>query len=225
MRGHHRREIAYELRCAIITCRIHYGATYDDIERKTGVARDTARKIATREIERAGCEDIHEVLACVGDLDRSGRIPRVADGTELSKTIRNTILDNPKLKQHEAVIDKENIVIPGLPEGKRHARSIIENVQHHHTHESDGHEFTDIVRINEISKRFLNEISKAKRKRFCEWALNRINNHNDIFICSDESWHEVGGPLHKKGRISVKEVMSMLYMKILQSSVLCSGEL
>lgn len=107
----------YELRCAIITCRILYGATYDDIERKTGVARDTARKIATRAIERAGCENIHEVLACVGDLDRSGRIPRVADVTELSKTIRNAILENPELKPHEAVIDKENIVIPGLPEG------------------------------------------------------------------------------------------------------------
>lgn len=83
MRGHHGRKIAYELRCAIITCRIPYGATYDYIERKTGVAQNTTRKIATRAIERARCEDIHEVLACVGDLDRSGRIPRVADGTEL----------------------------------------------------------------------------------------------------------------------------------------------
>ena len=87
MRGHHGREIAYELRCATITCRILYGATYDEIERKTRNRTDTARKIATRAIERAGCEDI-QVLACVGDLDRSGRIPRVADRTELSKKIR-----------------------------------------------------------------------------------------------------------------------------------------
>lgn len=122
----------------------------------------------------------------------------------MSKTIRNAIFENPKLKPHEAVIDKENIVIPGLPEGKRPVRSIIENVQHHHTHESDGHEITDILRINEISKPFLNETSKAKRKRFYKWALDRINNHNDIFICSNESWHEVWGPLHKKGRISVQ---------------------
>lgn len=40
-----------------------------------------ARKITTRAIQRAWCENIHEVLACVGDLDRSGRIPRVADVT------------------------------------------------------------------------------------------------------------------------------------------------
>ena len=137
MRGHHGREIAYELRCAIVTCRILYGATYEEIERKTGVRHDTARKIATRAIKRAGCEDINEVLACVGDLDRSGRVPRVADGTKLSRDIQNAILNNPKLKPHEAVIDKENITIPRIPEGKRPARSIIENVQHQHSHEVD----------------------------------------------------------------------------------------
>ena len=82
MRGYHGRKVAYELRRAIITCRILYGATYDEIERKTGVARDTARKIATRATERSGCEDIHKVLACVGKLDRSGRIPRIVEGTE-----------------------------------------------------------------------------------------------------------------------------------------------
>ena len=93
MRGHHGCEIAYELRCAIVACRILYGllygANYEETERKTGVRHDTARKIATRAIKRAGCEDINEVLACVGDLDRSGRVPRVADGTELSRDIQN----------------------------------------------------------------------------------------------------------------------------------------
>lgn len=84
MRGHHGREIAYEPRCAIVTCRILYGATYDEIKRKTGVGH---QKIVTRAIERAGCEDIHEVLAYVGDLDRSGRIPRVADDIELSQNV------------------------------------------------------------------------------------------------------------------------------------------
>ena len=70
MRGHHVCEVALELRWAIVTRRILYEATYDEIAQKTGVARDTARKISTRAIERAGCEDIREVLACVGDLDR-----------------------------------------------------------------------------------------------------------------------------------------------------------
>ena len=42
--------------------------------------------------------------------------------------------------------------------------------------------------------------NNAKREWFCEWALERIEKQNDIFIFSDESWHEVGGPLHKKGK-------------------------
>lgn len=62
MRGHHGCEIAYELRCAIVTCCILYGATYDEIERKAGIGHDTPRKIATRAIERAEFEDVHEVL-------------------------------------------------------------------------------------------------------------------------------------------------------------------
>ena len=33
-----------------------------------------------------------------------------------------------------------------------------------------------------------------------EWALERIEKQNDIFITKDESWHEVAGPLHKKGK-------------------------
>lgn len=66
----------------------------------------------------------------MGDLDRSGRIPRIADATALSQGIQNAIPNNPKLKPHEAVIDKENITIPGMPDGKWPARSIIENVQH-----------------------------------------------------------------------------------------------
>ena len=33
--------------------------------------------------------------------------------------------------------------------------------------------------------------------------MERIEQHNNIFICSNESWHEVRGPLYKKGRVSV----------------------
>lgn len=49
-------------------------------------------------------------------------------------------LNNLKLKPHEALIDKENITIPGIwmPEGKRPARSIIENIKQQHSHEVDG---------------------------------------------------------------------------------------
>lgn len=76
------------------------------------------------------------------------------------------ILNNPKLKSQEAVIDKENITIPGILEETRPAQSIIENVQHQHSYEVDGQEIRDIVRISEAVKPRLTEANKAKRKQF-----------------------------------------------------------
>ena len=37
------------------------------------------------------------MLACVRNLDRSGQIPCVVDGTEVSKNIRNWILQECKI--------------------------------------------------------------------------------------------------------------------------------
>lgn len=47
---------------------------------------------------------------------------------ELSQDIQNAILNNPKLKFYEAVINKKNITIPEIPERKKPAQSIIKNV-------------------------------------------------------------------------------------------------
>ena len=44
-----------------------------------------------------------------------------------------------------------------MPEGKRPARSIIENVRYQHSHEVDGQEINNIVRVNEAVKPRLNE--------------------------------------------------------------------
>lgn len=71
----HSGEIALALRHAIFTCRILFSCTFDEIERKTGVQSCTASKIMLRAIERAGCEDFHDVLAYVGDMERFGRTP------------------------------------------------------------------------------------------------------------------------------------------------------
>lgn len=38
-------------------------------------------------IEHIGCEDIHKVFTYIGDLNKSGQIPCVTDGTKFSKTI------------------------------------------------------------------------------------------------------------------------------------------
>lgn len=130
-----------------MTCRILYEATYDEIKQKTGVGH---WKIVTRAIKQAECEDIYEVLAYVGDLDRSGWIPWVADDTELSQDIWNAILNNLKLKFPKAMIDKENITIPRILEGKKPVESIIKNVQYQHSHKVDSQKIGNIIYINKI---------------------------------------------------------------------------
>lgn len=70
------------------------------------------------------------ILICVGNLNRSDWIPWVVNGIKVSQNIQNMILNNPKLKSHKAVIDKENIIIPEISKKKRPAQSIIQNVQH-----------------------------------------------------------------------------------------------
>ena len=82
--------------------------------------------------------------------------------TELSQDIQNAILNNPKLKFYEAVINKKNITIPEIPEGKKPAQSIIKNVQHQHSHEVEGQEIRDIMRVNEGVNLQLIEANKTK---------------------------------------------------------------
>ena len=122
----HGNKTSIELRVAVATCRILYRKKFEEIERKTGVNWQTAAKIMRRAIDRAASEDFYEVLACLGGLDRPGRETLVVDGTQLSTMIRNAILDNPRPKPKEAVLDKENIDIPG--DIKRPSRSMIERI-------------------------------------------------------------------------------------------------
>ena len=96
------------------------------IEKKTGAKKDIARRFIKRTVERACCEDFNEILACIGDLDRLWKLPRIADGTALLSNIRNAILNNPDLRPRIAVVDQENISILGLSDYKRPVGSIIE---------------------------------------------------------------------------------------------------
>lgn len=194
----HGAETPLPLRHAIVTCRILFGCTFDEIERKTGVQSRTASKIMLRAIERAGCEDFHEVLACVGDMERSGRITRVVDGSELSATIRTAMMVHNNLQPTVAVLDQENIDIPGK---KRPHRSLIQRLQHQHESEFEGRKIGDLVRVVQPTKPRLSGVDEKDRKEFCDWAMVKLD-EGAIFICSDESWHEIGGPVRQKPRIT-----------------------
>jgi hypothetical protein len=124
-------EVALPLRHAIVTCRLLFNCAFDAIERKTGVQSKTAQVMMRRAIERAGNEDFHDVLACVGAIEGRGALPRVPDGTELSADIRNAMLKHPHTQPFKAVLDKENIDIPGK---KRPSRVLLERFQHQQTY-------------------------------------------------------------------------------------------
>lgn len=81
----HHGEVSLQLRVAIATCRLLYHDSYPEIERKLGVSAGTSSRIVNRAIERAGNENFMDILACLGDADRSGRPKKVSNGSEESK--------------------------------------------------------------------------------------------------------------------------------------------
>lgn len=118
----------------------------------------------------------------VGNLDRLGRIPRVADCTEL---FLHAILRNPSLKPQIVVVDQENISLPGLSEHKRPARLIIERVQHQHEHNFERNPTGEIVRVVHYiqpSKPTLNKNHKHAQMEFSEWASKKKLEKGGIFI-------------------------------------------
>ena len=101
-------QVPLQLRCAIVTCRLLFDCTFEEIERKTGVQTDTAAKIMRRAIFCAGNEDFQDVLTCVGDANWHGAPPRVSEGSQMSADVQNAMLKHNTKKPVDA-IDKENL--------------------------------------------------------------------------------------------------------------------
>ena len=173
--------ISLQVRCAIVTCRLLFQYTFEEIEQKTGVQIDTAAKIMRRAIFQAGNKDFNDVLAYVGDIKRYRRPQRVEEGSQISADIRNAMLKHYTLKPVEAV-KKENLF--QKVGQKRPARSTLERVQHDHIHKDPNSSFIDeIVRVTVPEKPHLATGDKPKRKEWYNWAVKEIEN-GAIFICT-----------------------------------------
>lgn len=105
-------ETSLALRVVVATCKLLYHEEFEAIEAKIGVKAYTAAGIMRRAIDRAGNEDLNDVLACLGDWDRPGAPAPIEDQSELSKTVRQAFLKHPRLPREEA-IQQENVEIPG----------------------------------------------------------------------------------------------------------------
>lgn len=73
---------------------------------------------------------------------------------------------------------------------------MIERIQHEHTHQAGDEQIGEIVRGIQPIKLLLTEKGKAHRKRFCGWAMERIDK-GDILIFNDEHYNEKGGNPHQ----------------------------
>ena len=159
-------EVAYALRCAIVTSRLLFHCTFEEIERKIGVNARTAAKIMQKAIFRAGNEDFNEVLICVGDVNRTGRSVRVSEGSQMSADVREAMLKHNTLKPVETV-DKENL-FPKVGQ-KRPARSTLERIQHDHIHKApDGSFVKELVRATVPLKPHMKPGDEPERKKWCD---------------------------------------------------------
>ena len=89
------REVSYELRCCIICLRLLFPPPQNTFQR-IGVLLDlqpnTYQRIWQQAQARAGSNELREVLACVGRLERTGRPPVIANGIASSTVLRALIL-------------------------------------------------------------------------------------------------------------------------------------
>jgi hypothetical protein len=63
----------------------------------TSVKEDTAQHLIATLIERAGNRDLNDLLEVASLMPRSGRPPKVVDGTQESRALQQLAYDNPKL--------------------------------------------------------------------------------------------------------------------------------
>lgn len=90
----HGAEVPYELRCCIVFARLYLPPPQNQfrrIGRLVGVEAGTCQRVWIRARARAGTDDLREVLACVGSLERSGRPPRETGGTSDSADLSSLI--------------------------------------------------------------------------------------------------------------------------------------
>ena len=137
-----RHQIPIELRCVIIACRLLYNSPYNEIERKIGVNANAARNIVNRALERAGNNDLHDVLACVGGADRSDRPRRSSENSETSHDTREatpkTTIDTEgaspspeELPADKITYDAFKMFLSVVPESVPKKNQELEELRHH----------------------------------------------------------------------------------------------
>lgn len=122
-------------------------------------------------------------VAKIGGAE-AGRLPKVADSTIESATIR-TILYEETHKAFKELAEDQGIEL---------ARSTLENLAH--DHRDDAHPQA-IVRAAQLQEPLLTPDNMEWRYEYSLWALARLK-VGAIFFFSDEDCHNFGGVPHKR---------------------------
>ena len=91
------REIPMELRIAIVVMRIFFHLPFTEIATRLNLRPRAVHTIYQRAIARAGSTDFREIAACVGNLKRSGRPPRIIEGKSTSFQSRQLFAKSYKM--------------------------------------------------------------------------------------------------------------------------------
>jgi hypothetical protein len=178
-------EIAYELRCCIVCLHCFLPPPQNQLARIAKLLNlkpRAAQSFYQRTRRRAQSDDLKELLACVGNLNRSGRPVRIQDGTKASAALRSllTQLDEHQLR-HVAKAGEQIT-------GQRLTRGQVEKVAHRHR--GPMHDYDIVRRVRPLIPG-LSFLHIDSRDIFCQWVLIKIE-EGAIFIFIDESSIEVG---------------------------------
>ena len=141
----HGRETSYELRCCVICLRTLLPPpqnTFRRIGLLLGLETNTCQRIWQRASARAGSSEFKEVLACVGNMDRPGRTPRVVDGTQTSMELRSLIMTLDD-KEFDEISDIWRVVT-----GNTLHKSMIDRIAREHRDKT--HDYAIVRRVRPL---------------------------------------------------------------------------
>ena len=185
-----RREHPIEIRVAVVTLRFFYQESYTLIGKRLNIHRRTVQGIYERAVARChDPTDFKELVACVGDAERSGRPVFIVEGTPVSQQLRALFAEH-----YEINFESVTILLTGL----KVARSTLERIAYDHRDSVHDHA---LVRRVQYLKPTLSLDHQDLRSEFCKWALRELA-RGAIFIFTDECYVEFGAPHRRKAKIT-----------------------
>ena len=182
--------ISNELRYAIISLRVYSELEYTQIEARTGVKASTARGIIAHAKRLANGSNKPEDLLAMAPAERGGRHAFITKDSAVSAELRTAMLSDAEHHKPWVQLAKDH--------GHPMTWHTIKNIAREHRDPEHNYSITWAVRP---LKPPLTDEGRKERLEFCIWAIEELKK-GAIFIFSDETYHEIGGPPRKKQKTS-----------------------